>query len=436
MFAALEGVWRSQGYGKILEIHSDHYVLYEETGISCIPMYSGSLRELSQHYEDLVVSPRKQRFSVRRASGVSRVDFRRLKALPPTAELSRTRNPEDPEYNFEVFGRQFSENYALFPLKGVAWEEAIDQARSRVSPETHPEILFAIMTTLLRPLRDGHIRIQTPWGHYNAGAKPALYKRLEKELASADDDREAGSYLSELLEMLYEVIHEDYLDNDVKHGGHRLVEWGRLDGHTGYLNIRAMAGQSGKVGHPADDLVATERVMHRVLEDLGDLPYLVVDLRRNGGGYDGVALRFASFLVDRKRLAFQKCARRGDGFTGQQAIYVTPADTGTYGGSLFILTSELTASAAEIFVLSLLQHPSLTLIGEPTQGILSDTLERHLPNGWFLTLSNEIYRACDGEIYEDVGIPPHVRIPFLGQKAREANRDMMLDRVLSLAKTR
>ena len=49
-----------------------------------------------------------------------------------------------------------------------------------------------------------------------------------------------------------------------------------------------------------------------------------------------------------------------------------------------MLTSELTASAAEIFVLSLLQHPRLTLIGEPTQGILSDTLERHLPNGWLM----------------------------------------------------
>ncbi|AXS83283.1 S41 family peptidase [Marinobacter sp. Arc7-DN-1] len=118
--------------------------------------------------------------------------------------------------------------------------------------------------------------------------------------------------------------------------------------------------------------------------------------------------------------------------TGKQSIHVAPASR-TFRGNLFVLTSELTASAAEIFVLSLLQHPRLTLIGEPTHGILSDTLERHLPNGWHLTLSNEIYRAYDGELYEDVGIPPHIRLYYLGRKGREEGKDPMLERVLKLA---
>ncbi|PFG52567.1 MULTISPECIES: hypothetical protein [unclassified Marinobacter] len=90
-----------------------------------------------------------------------------------------------------------------------------------------------------------------------------------------------------------------------------VVEWGRLNDAVGYLNIRAMAGQSCKTGRPAADLSVVDSVMQKVLAD----------------------------------------------------------------------------------------------IGEPTQGILSDTLERHLPNGWHLTLSNEIYRAYDGQLYEDVSIP-------------------------------
>ena len=116
----------------------------------------------------------------------------------------------------------------------------------------------------------------------------------------------------------------------------------------------------------------------------------------------------------------------------QQSVYVTPATRDTYGGNLFVLTSELTASAAEIFILALLQHPNLTLIGDPTLGILSDTLERHLPNGWHMTLSNEIYRAFNGETYEDIGIPPHIRLPFLSRGGRESGQDPMLDRVLKL----
>ena len=431
VFTELRGVWRSQGYGNILLIEEDRYTLFEETSISCRKLAAGSIEELGHYYEDLAVSPGGQSFSAHRVTGVARISFRRLKALPVSAAESQIHDKKDPEYNFEIFWRTFHEQYASFELKGVAWDQAYHTYCAQINANTSRETLFATMAAMLRPLKDGHIRLNTPWGHYSAGALPALYQRLTRELEDANDDRELESYLSDLKEWLHDVIHEDYLANGVSHGGNRLVEWGRLNDAIGYLNIRAMAGQSGKSGKPAADLSAIDSVMQRVLEDVGELPNLVVDLRSNGGGYDGVALRFASYLMDRKRLAFTKSARYGNGFTGKQAIHVVPASQ-TYRGNLFVLTSELTASAAEIFVLSLLQHPRLTLIGEPTHGILSDTLERHLPNGWHLTLSNEIYRAHDGEVYEDVGIPPHIRLNYLGRKGREEGKDPMLERVLKL----
>lgn len=433
VFANLKGVWRSQGYGKILLIESDQYTLFEETTISCRKLYTGSIEELSHFYEDLVVSAGGQAFSAHRVSGVARISFRRLKALPASAAESRRHETKDPEHNFEIFWRTFHEQYALFELKGVAWDQAYHTHRPQINARSSRETLFATMAAMLRPLKDGHIRLNTPWGHYSAGAQPALYQRLTQELENANDDRELTSYLGDLKEWLHDVIHEDYLESGARHGGNRLVEWGRLNEAIGYMNIRAMAGQSGKTGEPAADLSAVDGVMQKVLADVGELPNLVVDLRNNGGGYDGVALRFAAYLMDRKRLAFTKSARHGNGFTGKQAIHVTPASE-TYRGNLFVLTSELTASAAEIFVLSLLQHPRLTLIGEPTHGILSDTLERHLPNGWYLTLSNEIYRAYDGELYEDVGIPPHIRLNYLGRKGREEGKDPMLERVLKLVR--
>jgi hypothetical protein len=431
-FGHLQGVWRSRGYGKILLIDGDEYTFFEETAISCLKLHAGSLEELGHRYENLEVSTGQQSFSARRATGVTRIGFRRLKSLPATAADTQARDRDDPDFNFEVFWHTFAEHYALFALKGVDWHEMYRRFRPRIQSDSDPELLYATLATMLRPLRDGHVRLHTPWGQYGAGALPALYKRLDKELEEAGEQRETTSYLGELRDWLREVIHLDYLGGQVRHGCNHMVDWGRLNETTGYLNIRAMAGQSGKVGHPAKDLGATHAVMQQVLAELGSLPNLVVDVRGNGGGYDGVALCFASYLMDCKGLAFTKSARHGDGFTGQQSVYVTPATGGTYGGNLFVLTSELTASAAEIFILALLQHPGLTLIGDPTLGILSDTLERHLPNGWHMTLSNEIYRAFDGETYEDIGIPPHIRLPFLSRGGRESGRDPMLDRVLKL----
>ncbi|MFE8069885.1 S41 family peptidase [Marinobacteraceae bacterium S3BR75-40.1] len=429
-FQQLQGIWRSQGYGKLLLVDQERYTLFEETAISCQKVYAGNLDELAEYYDDLRISPAGQTFSAHRATGVTRIGFRRLKALPRTVARTRDHNPQDPEYNFEVFWRTFAEQYALFGLKGVDWNQTYQTYRPRIHAGSSRETLFATLAAMIRPLKDGHVRLHTPWGHFNAGALPALYRRLERELEEANDARELGRYLGDLQEWSQDLIHGDYLAGKGRQAGNRLVDWGWLNESTGYLGIRAMAGQSGQIGHPGQDVTATDRVMQKVLGDLGACPNLVVDIRGNGGGYDAVALRFAGYLLDRKRLAFTKCARRGTGYTGKQAVHVMPAREGTYQGNLFVLTSELTASAAEIFVLALLQRPNLTLVGEPTQGILSDTLERHMPNGWHLTLSNEIYEAYSGELYEDVGIPPHVRMPYLSRKGREADQDRMLERVL------
>jgi len=432
-FAALDGVWRSRGYGQVLVVREHDYSLAEETAISCAPLYGGSLADLAGRYRDLYVSTNGQSFSVRRATGVSRLSYRRLVEVPSTYGAFTPEQKLDPPFVFEVFWHTFAEQYALFDLKAVDWQAAYHRYRPQVQADTLPDSLYATFAAMLRPLRDGHVRLQTPVGNFEAGALPALYKRLASELEAAEDSRDVLSYLTELREWLRGVIRDDYLQGGGQQAANRLFEWGRIDARTGYLAIRAMAGQSGKIGAPAADLDVVDTTLSQVLDELGDCSRMVIDLRGNGGGYDGVALRLASYFMDRKRLAFTKAARVGERFTGEQRITVRPNPAGVYKGELLVLTSELTASAAEIFVLSLLQRPGLTLIGEPTQGILSDTLERHLPNAWFMTLSNEVYRSFDGEHYEDSGIPPHIRIPFLGRKSREQGRDAMLEQVLRMS---
>jgi len=431
-FADLEGVWRSRGYGYVLSIDGDGYVLYEETAISCLPIAWGPLRELSERYVELRVSPAAEAFDVRRATGVSRIGFRRLARLPTHCVEPETERRLDPEFNFEVFWHTFAEQYALFDIKAVDWQAAYEVYRPRVGANMPAETLFATMAAMLRPLLDGHVRLHSPYGRFDAGPSPTLYQRLDLELDEAGDARSAPVYLQELREAAREIIRDDYLQGRPRKTCRGLLEWGRLrGGAAGYLAVRAMAGQSGKLGEPLADVEAADAAMLRILDEIGHLPALILDLRGNGGGFDNVALRIAAHLIDRRRMAFVKSVRHGAGITGGQRVFVEPAGQARYEGRLILLTSELTASAAEIFVLALLQHPRCTRMGEPTEGILSDFLERHLPNGWSLTLSNEIYRAADGKVYEDCGIPPHVSLPFLSRADREAGRDGMLDAALA-----
>ena len=54
--------------------------------------------------------------------------------------------------------------------------------------------------------------------------------------------------------------------------------------------------------------------------------------------------------------------------------------------------------------------PNVTHAGTATRGSLSDVLRKPLPNGWWVTLSNEIYLDAEGRHWEGRGIPPEVEI--------------------------
>jgi C-terminal processing protease CtpA/Prc len=332
--------------------------------------------------------------------------------------------------NFEVFWHTFAERYALFDLRGIDWAAAYAAHRPRIDADTSVRRLFEVFVDMLRPLGDGHVELRASCGHFSPTGVSQPQRRLARQLGRDPREEAALRSVFELRDRARAIIRQRYLVAQPRHAANGLLEWGRLDDATGYLAIEAMAGLSG-ANRARRDQRAAAAGMERALRELGHLPSLVVDVRCNGGGYDGVALRIAGYLIDRRRLAFAKMASKTVGYGARQTIFIEPRGKPRYKGRIFLLTSGLTASAAEIFVLALLQRPELTRIGEPTLGEQSDVMERHLPNGWELHLSNELYHASDDEIYEERGVPPHVAIPFLDLNDIEAGRDPMLDFVLA-----
>lgn len=428
-FADLQGFWRCHNYGLLLHIQDNGYDLYEETAVSRLPVYSGSHETLADFYVDITISGKHQSFSARRATGVTRVTYRRLKHAPEVSSKSRTR---DPLYNFDVFCHLFHERYALFDIRNINWQTLCDTHRPLINTSMNDAELFGTFINMMAPLRDGHVELHASCGAYNAGAMLPLYQRLAGELEEPDNIHALTTLLEERKIHRRSIIREYYLAANRQSGANDLIEWGSVHESCAYIALHAMAGHAGKKNQPRADQLAAARGMERALQDIGHLPHLIIDLRTNSGGYDGVALRLAGYLIDRKRMAFSKAARNGQRFGGKQHVTIEPRGHEHYNGRLYLLTSGLTASAAEIFVLALLQHPRLQRIGEATQGILSDVMERHLPNGWRLTLSNELYSAADGTIYEDSGISPHIPIDYLTRQASDLGQDPMLDRVLQL----
>jgi C-terminal processing protease CtpA/Prc len=106
-----------------------------------------------------------------------------------------------------------------------------------------------------------------------------------------------------------------------------------------------------------------------------------------------------------------------------------------FTGSLAVLTSERTASAAEIFVASLKDERRATVIGVTTCGCVLAIRRRHaLPDGGELDVSEMDYRTSNGIRLEGAGVEPDETVaPDLSDF--RAGRDRALERAVERLKT-
>jgi C-terminal processing protease CtpA/Prc len=97
------------------------------------------------------------------------------------------------------------------------------------------------------------------------------------------------------------------------------------------------------------------------------------------------------------------------------------------------LTGPDTVSAGETFTMALMgRQPHITRIGENTQGVYSDVLSRHLPNGWRFGLPNEVFLTEEGQHFEATGVPPDIRVPVFPKQDFERERDTALEKALEV----
>jgi len=125
------------------------------------------------------------------------------------------------------------------------------------------------------------------------------------------------------------------------------------------------------------------------------------------GGYDAVSLAIAGHFTDTRELAYTKQA--GDSANPVvTSLYVLPASGSRFTGPTYILTADMTRSAGETLTLAMRALPNVTHAGQKTRGSLSDEFYKALPNGWYISMSNEIYKDPQGRIWEGVGIEPEL----------------------------
>lgn len=265
---------------------------------------------------------------------------------------------------------------------------------------------------MIRPLRDGHVSLQDSIGKRACAGEPI------------DEDLQAHM---EGLDNYFGAVLRGAEGTTTDANG--AVVYRLLAPGLGYLTISQMS-----VDDADDDQQTTimGAAIDRAIASFGDAGHLIIDVRANSGGHDMVSLAIAGRFTDRARVAYTKHARYGTRTTTERTVIVQPQGVKPYLGKVLLLTSRYTASAAETFSLMMRESPSVTIIGENTSGAFSDIFFRQLPNGMFFGLSNEIYRTADGQVYEGLGVPPTIPVPFTWADLVQS-KDVVLDTAVALA---
>jgi carboxyl-terminal processing protease len=96
-----------------------------------------------------------------------------------------------------------------------------------------------------------------------------------------------------------------------------------------------------------------------------------------------------------------------------------------------MLINEHTTSGAEIVAGFAADHQLATVVGTRTRGRLLGFSRFAIGHGYFLTMPVSNYVTWEGKTLENIGVAPHVEIPFDPQQAK-AGRDCQLQRAMAL----
>jgi carboxyl-terminal processing protease len=397
---ALAGVWRSRGYGYVLQVGASGLELFHIAGRFCYrdPRPQRDPDHLFVLYRELESGA----VAFSGLPGQTRYVFDRLAELPaacndraPYGAPHRANWP--PPRIAALVAATFADIYPSFAERGIDWAARSNEMRPALDAVSDDAALFDALRTLLAGVEDAHVELHARIGGKERTLMPGEAPTLVR--AGAREEEWHKSYRRGVLEVI--------LKGRGHAGANGQAFWGRA-GDIGYFNLLTFERFAADPRRPLDDPAALDAALDAAIAAFQGARAVIVDISNNDGGFDWLAQRVAGRFADRPRLAYTKVAIGAQGVE-PQPFEVAPSGRARYLGPVYLLTSDITLSATEVFALYMRALPNVIHVGATTRGAFSDTINKPLPNGWTLVLPGEIYRDPQGQSYEVRGLPPQRR---------------------------
>ena len=306
-----------------------------------------------------------------------------------------------PEANFETLWKEFDTRYSFFEIKHINWDSLHTIYRAQVTSATTDAQLFQIMSSMLSNLKDGHVSLSSSVGTY---AYTGWYSQYPTNFPGTTA-----------------VAH--YLSVDYGTTGGGYLRYGKIADSVGYLYVGPNLNGDPTLWSQSIDVI---------INALKDCKGIIVDIRNNGGGNDGlgniVAGRFADQLRVYSFVRWRSGPSHSD-FTEYQAETIEPQGPRQFTKPVALLTNRHCFSSAEGTILMMKALPNVTVIGDTTGGGSANPITLTLPNGWSYRVSRWIQYTAQKTIFEGTGLPPNIPL-WISLADAAAGRDAILERAI------
>ena len=430
-------VWQTQGYGYILEVIGEDIRFYDITKHHCI-LNTVETGEYPSH--NLIVEGDWAELDW---YTVHPVKLKRLSRLPTLCKQSFQTNTDTQNIKFsapEVFDIlwfTFAENFAFNEELDWNWHTDYKTWRNKISDSMSESALAVVIEELIDELGDAHAYVESDDDSFFAmnNIKWELFRSriIEEGFSQQNEFSSLRDFFQAMNKKRNNIISSYFDKKHLPKQLNRSLLWASLPNRINYLSIDDMSDYTAEETIQGD-IKEVDRAIQHIMPMLINANGLIIDLRWNSGGYDIVSQRILSYFIDKPLLIGSKSYRTENGFSKPSNIIVQPATFARYLGPIVVLTSGITMSAAESFLLGIAAREQVTIIGEPSNGGFSDSLPKQLPNGWSFTLSNERYLDHKGESYEYRGYPVEKNFEYLNATDLKAEKDSALIEAMKMLK--
>ncbi len=221
-----------------------------------------------------------------------------------------------------------------------------------------------------------------------------------------------------------------WLEDETRDGFELPLEYEFLaDEGVGYVQIFSFL----------DNDLLTVQLWERMIQSMNenDVPAIIIDMRKNGGGRGFLADQMAAYFFEEPLVTGNTGfydEERGEFYTDPDGAdsFFLPAEEFRYNGRIVVLVGPDCASACEFFSYDMTLQDRATIIGiYPTAGLGGSVDDVAMPGDETFRFTQGRAVDPDGNIHiEGIGVVPDIRVP-LTEEALFGEGDLVLEAALS-----